>query len=828
MPLHDPAPFDDVAASSAFSVVEKLCLRWRMARRGEELPYFEDVGLGSLGSLADDLALAEPRQSGGFIVLRAGIEVAKLLGRSLPGVAIQDLDANYRDAFTNGLSRALLERRPTLALARSVCDGLVATCEIIALPLSNRWGGELVLIFVKQRPEARNLVDAIYRATTDGLLALAALRTAGGRQEYQIVSLNAGAASQFGRSEGEIRWKLLSDFIAPTLAGELYLKLDEALASQAASEFEFCYLKPKADPAYFRVSVAPIGDVLGITFTNISEIKLREESVKLLFESNPIPLLVYDRETLRITRVNDAMVRQYGYPRERLLGMALCDLHGPDERGRAAASARRRSDRDEAGGLWRHTTADGRLIDVTVYSRELPQDGRASILASVLDVTEQRQAEARVIFMAHHDHLTSLPNRVLFKLRLDDALSESARRGTRIAVHCIDLDFFKTVNDTLGHSIGDAVLQTAAERIRAAVREDDVVARLGGDEFAVIQFGAQQTDDVSRLAARVIETVSAPYPIAGQQVTLGASIGIALAPEDAVEREAILKNADVALYRAKADGKGVYRFFESGMDAQLRARRQLEIDLRGALEAGEFTLHYQPLISAATETVIGCEALLRWRHPERGFVPPAEFIPIAEEIGLIATLGDWVLKQACEEAATWPDHLSIAVNLSPVQVRGSGLAASVAMALGASGLAPSRLELEITESVLLFESDANRAVLEQLQALGVSISIDDFGTGYSSLSYLRSFPIDKIKIDRSFVRDLEDNAGCLAIIRAVVTLGQSLGITTLAEGVETRSQFDRLTAEGCTQVQGYLFSPPLPAEQFRARFIPTRAVAVAA
>ena len=824
----NPPSFDSFEGATCFPAVKTLCLRWFMARHDEDLPFYEDVGLGSLGAVADDIALAQLSPDAKLIFLSGGTGIARQLGRVLKGLAAEDLEANYRDAFASGLRRALVERTPTLTLARSVVEGLVATCEILALPLRARWGGELVLAFVKQRPEARNFVDALYRATTDGLLAVAALRTAEGGYEYQIVSLNAGAAAFFRKPETDIRWKLLSQLIPASMAGDLYRRFDEALSNQAPTVFEFSYGEPSANPVHFRVSVAPIGDVLGVIFTDISDIKLRENSVKLLFQSNPIPLLVYDQETLLIARVNDAMVRQYGYSREELLGLAVPDLHPEEERGRVAEIAWRKRDRNDGGHLWRHVTADGRALDVHIYSRELPFDGRPSILASILDVTEQRAAEARVVFMAHHDHLTSLANRVLFRMRLEEGLLESQRRGTRLAVHSIDLDLFKRVNDTLGHSIGDEVLRDVATRLNDAVREGDVVARLGGDEFAVIQFGVDRTEDVSRLAASLIESVSAPYFVAGHRVVLGASIGISVAPGDAVDSDSIMKNADVALYRAKADGKGGHRFFESGMDARLQARRKMEFDLRGALEAGQFELHYQPLLSVATETIVGCEALLRWHHPERGLVPPAEFIPIAEEIGLIGMLGDWVLRQACAEAASWPNDITIAVNLSPVQFRGGNLAASIASALAASALAPGRLELEITESVLLFESDANRATLRQVQALGVSISLDDFGTGYSSLSYLRSFPVDKIKIDRSFIRDITENAGCLAIVRAVTSLGSSLGITTLAEGVETRAQFDRLNAEGCSQVQGYLFSAPLPAAQLHAFFAKAPGAAAAA
>jgi predicted signal transduction protein with EAL and GGDEF domain len=342
-----------------------------------------------------------------------------------------------------------------------------------------------------------------------------------------------------------------------------------------------------------------------------------------------------------------------------------------------------------------------------------------------------------------------------------------------------------------------------------------LVARLGGDEFAIMQAGASQPTDATSLASRLIEVIGAPYELDGEQVTVDLSIGIALAPGDGLDPEQLLKNADMALYRAKSDGRGLYRFFEPEMDARMQARRNLEIDLRKAIANNEFELFYQPLVDMKTEYVTGFEALIRWHHPERGMIPPLDFIPIAEETGLIVPLGDWVLRQACAEAATWPSNVKIAVNLSPVQFKNKILLPSVVSALAASGLSPSRLELEITESVLLQDSGATLAILHELRGLGVRISMDDFGTGYSSLSYLRKFPFDKIKIDQSFIFDMSEHDDSLAIVRAVIAMGSGLGIATTAEGVETAEQFKQLKLEGCTEVQGYLFSPPRPAAEIK-------------
>lgn len=435
------------------------------------------------------------------------------------------------------------------------------------------------------------------------------------------------------------------------------------------------------------------------------------------------------------------------------------------------------------------------------------QDG--GWVATCEDVTARQSAEARVRYLARHDSLTGLSNRVVFNERLDTALLDSAR-GLAAAVLCLDLDRFKAVNDTLGHHIGDELLRAVADRLLACVREGDVVARLGGDEFAILQNGVGRPEDAKLLAERILDTMETPFFINDNQIVIGTSIGLALVPEDGMTSTALLKNADTALYRAKFDGRGTFCFFEADMDARLQQRRQLELDMRKGLLNHEFELFYQPLINLERHEVSGFEALLRWRHPARGLVSPAEFIPIAEEIGLIIPLGEWVLREACAEAATWPEGVKVAVNLSPVQFKNKNLVASVAQSLRDSGLPAHQLELEITETVLLQESASTLAILHELRALGARISMDDFGTGYSSLSYLRSFPFDKIKIDQSFIRDLSSRADSIHIVRAVRGLCAGLGMLTTAEGVETEDQLEKLRAEGCTEVQGYLFGAPKP------------------
>jgi diguanylate cyclase (GGDEF)-like protein/PAS domain S-box-containing protein len=550
------------------------------------------------------------------------------------------------------------------------------------------------------------------------------------------------------------------------------------------------------------------GGIIGLR-VDITEMKQREASFRLLFDANPVPMFVHAIDDQKILAVNDAAVEHYGWGRARILQMTLRDIHDPLEHVGLTDGFSGCPD-DWAGRTWRHRKADGTLIDVAIFSRQLTYENQPAALIAAIDITERKQAEARVAFMAHHDALTSLPNRLLLRVRMEELLARMRRTGNSVATLCLDLDNFKTVNDTLGHPFGDLLLQSVAERLRTALREQDTVARLGGDEFAILQADVRQPEEVSVLAERLLAVVSEPYELDGHLVSVGASIGIALAPGDGEDADRLLKNADMALYRSKADGKGLFRFFETEMDARVQTRRRLEVGLRRALQTEGLELHYQPLVDLATGEVGGLEALLRWPHSERGMIPPSEFIPVAEETGLIGAIGAFVLRRACADAIRWPEAVKVAVNLSPLQFRTGNLLLAVTEALEKSGLAPKRLELEITETLLLEKSDQVLATLHALRALGVRISMDDFGTGYSSLSYLRSFPFDKIKIDRSFIHDLGSNVDSQAIVRAIVSLGSSLGITVTAEGVETESDLACLKAEGCNEGQGFLFSAARP------------------
>jgi diguanylate cyclase (GGDEF)-like protein len=451
--------------------------------------------------------------------------------------------------------------------------------------------------------------------------------------------------------------------------------------------------------------------------------------------------------------------------------------------------------------------ADARVIDIALTTIK-----GGGWVALHRDVTDQRAAQKQIFHMARHDALTDLPNRVLFREAMRQLLPQTSAEAP-MAVLCLDLDHFKAVNDTLGHPVGDRLLCRVAERLRECVRGGDMVVRLGGDEFAIIQVGSAQPAGANALANRVISRIMQPFDLDGHQVNIGTSIGIALAPLHGDNPDTLLQHADLALYQAKADGRNCPRVYDRAMVTETEARRKLEDDLRRAVGNDEFQLYYQPIFAPERNRISGFEALLRWNHPRRGRVPPSEFIPIAEETGLIVRIGAWVMARACHDAQAWPEEVRVAVNVSAVQLRDPGFEPMLVAALKQSGLAPSRLELEITESVLLHHTESTLALLHRLKLLGVRTALDDFGTGYSSLSYLRRFPFDKIKIDQSFCRDVDDNEDALAIIRGVGGMAKALGIATVVEGVETEAQMNVVMAVCGGEIQGYLISPPQPASE---------------
>lgn len=458
--------------------------------------------------------------------------------------------------------------------------------------------------------------------------------------------------------------------------------------------------------------------------------------------------------------------------------------------------------------------AEGTERPVEVIARPLAWGGTSMRVLAVRDISERKEAAARIAHLANHDSLTGLPNRAVFADRLADSIEAAAALGEPIAILCIDLDGFKSINDRFGHSAGDELLVEAGQRLRALAGAEDFAARLGGDEFAIVQRGLDQPNQADLLANRILAAMTDAFTLADAQVVISCSIGIALFPQDAASAGDLIKNGEMALHRAKATGRAGAHFYEARTEEGLRERRLLESDLAHALDRGEIDIHYQPLADLVSGRILGFEALLRWRHPERGAIAPDLFIPLAEESGLIHSLGSWALRRACAEAAGWQPELRIAVNLSPVQIATGDLAAEVETVLRETGLDPPRLDLEITEGLLITDPDRALATLRRLKALGVKISMDDFGTGYSSLSYFRLFPFDKVKIDQSFIREMIDSPEALAIVRSVIGLGRGLGLSVVAEGVETNAQLDALIAEGCDQVQGYLISRPGPIEQF--------------
>ncbi len=648
--------------------------------------------------------------------------------------------------------------------------------------------------------------DAMYPKTAD-------LRVAGMR--FEDILREGLARGVYAESEGR---------------GEAWLKERLAAHAQPIGVYE----QRHANGQWLRIedSRTSNGGHIGIRI-DITELKQREEQLRLenikldaAMQNMSQGLVMFDRDGKLIV-CNQKYGQLYALPdeltrpgtsHEAILAHRLASgVMAESDIGVIAARTRRGAPLAPSEALFE--LKDGRTV--LVKMRLLDNGGW---VATHEDITDRREAEAQIAHMAHHDALTGLPNRVLLRERLDEALAH-AERGQHIAVLYLDLDHFKSINDTLGHGIGDELLKTVAIRLRDCLRETDTIARLGGDEFAIIQTEIASPSDVASLAARIRDALTMPYELDGHQVPADVSIGISLAPEDTLDPDQLLKNADMALYRSKADGRGTYRFFEPQMDERVRTRRTLELDLRNAMANGEFELYFQPVVNLARNQISACETLLRWHHPTRGMVPPVEFIPVAEETGLINQIGEWVLRQACREAASWPADIAVAVNLSPVQFKNQNLALLIVSALGNSGLAACRLELKITEAVLLQNNEATLATLHRLRELGVRIAMDDFGTGYSSLSYLRSFPFDKIKIDRSFINDLDERDESGAIVQAVTSLASRLKIATTAEGVETQAQLQMIQDLGCTEMQGYFYSRPVPAKELVRFFAPARGAA---
>lgn len=546
---------------------------------------------------------------------------------------------------------------------------------------------------------------------------------------------------------------------------------------------------------------------------DITEMKQREASFRLLFQSNPMPMFVCNRDTWGIKAVNDAAIKHYGYSRQLLTRMTFADIH-------CAVDASSLDDWSEAGTdafadrSFKHVRCDGTIIEVELRACALMHEGAPSILVAIVDITDRKRIEHRVTHLSRHDVLTNLPNRVLLAERMQRALA-SAAKGDSSAVLFLDLDKFKMVNDTLGHSAGDRLLVEVARRLDCCVRETDTVARLGGDEFAVLLAGSCPHAEAARIATRIIDAMEPPFRLAGKEISVSVSIGIAMAPDDAMTQEELFRCSDLAMYAAKEDGRATYRMFEKGMDERAQARASLESALAFAIGRDELELYYQPLVSLETGAITCMEALVRWRHPTRGLVPPPEFVPVAEETGMIVALGEFVLQRACRDAATWPSGVKVAVNVSALELDNPGFLKGLEAILAASGLPASSLQIEVTETAVMSNIQRSITLLNEIRALGIEVAMDDFGTGYSSLSLLRTSPFDKLKIDRAFIKDASDSSDGRAILAAIVSLARLLGMSTTAEGVETVEQREIARALGCTEIQGLLCSAAKPLAELR-------------
>lgn len=550
---------------------------------------------------------------------------------------------------------------------------------------------------------------------------------------------------------------------------------------------------------------------------------MRDSSERLAQVIDTVPAMISaaDRSG-RCIFVNAYQAKIKGMEPSALLGRSAVEMFGPEHGGRSAALDRLICESGATLPSFEEeivTRTGERRYFLTTKAPLRDSAGEVvAVLTTSLDISDRKRAEGHLRHLAHHDALTDLPNRALLHERVRHEIAHARRNDRRFALHLFDLDRFKGINDVLGHHIGDRLLKAVAERLRATVRETDTVARLGGDEFAILQANVGGVEDTIDLARRIRNALAEPFRFDGEEISTSASIGIALFPDNGFDFDDLLKNADLAMYRAKADGRDGYRAFASDMDTSARAVTVLESDLRRALQRDEFVLHYQPQVALATGRIVGAEALIRWRRENGDLIAPGDFLPQAEENGLIVPISEWVLREACAQAASWPlaglSPLRIAVNLSAVQFRKQNVEQVVLEALAVSGLDPSRLELELTETILLQDTERVVADLKALQARGVTFSIDDFGTGYSSLAYVKNFPVDRLKIDRSFIANLKNDPNDAAIVRAIVNLGHSLDLEVIAEGVENAAQVAHLRAEGCDEVQGFYFGRPMPADDF--------------
>lgn len=797
------------------AVISLLLLRWQAAADAigpHRLPPFEELALGSLGDMADDIALVRPGSGERLTVFRLGRRFAGWIRARDTMLEVTPRSTGRARVVHEAVTEALADGRPVQKIAHALVNFIVCSDDIVALPLAVRWGPPLCMVYIRARDRACNLLESLFQATPDGQVALVLVcGKNGGPRDFQILALNKAAAELLQQPAEELTGHRLGEVATSLGEPSVISRLLEIVASGENARFELDQASADGDVVHLNVGAAPLGDFVVLTLSNIGDMKRREASFRMLFKNNPLPMWLCDATSHSVLAVNDAAIALYGYDRSSFVSTRLCGGVSCDACRNTCWRAVDGPQPSNFEQIARHIKADGSEIDVHIYGRAITFEGVAATLVTIVDVTEQKRAEARIEHMAHHDSLTGLPNRALFTEELTDRLRANLASGRPLAVLFVDLDNFKYINDTLGHPIGDQLLHAVGQRLRNELRQTDFVARLGGDEFAVILADLETPEDVGRLACRIVEALSTTFELERYHATIGASIGVAFAPIDGNSAPVLLRNADIALYRAKENGRGTFVHFSPEMHTRILARSAIEGTLQEALAKGEFELFFQPLVEIGSGAINGFEALMRWRHPSRGLVGPSEFIPLAEETGVIVPLGEWALRRACFEAAGWPDPLKVTVNLSALQFKFGNLHKSVLQALVDSGLPPHRLELEITESVLLAASDTVLATLHRLRAMGVGVSMDDFGTGYSCLTYLRTFPFTKIKIDKSFVDEIASGEQSNAIVRAVAALGTSLGMAITAEGVETREQLEWLRKEGCTEFQGYYFSPPVPA-----------------
>jgi diguanylate cyclase (GGDEF)-like protein/PAS domain S-box-containing protein len=616
----------------------------------------------------------------------------------------------------------------------------------------------------------------------------------------------------FRRGPAAARAGLHCAFGFPVLAGE-----------EPLGVMEFFSRDIKEPDEVLLQAVRAIGSQIGQFIQRVQAeqaLRTSEERYRDVFEASPLPMWVWEEEALNILAVNQAAIDHYGYARDEFLRMSVRDIWAADDRAAYEESIRRRSAEQILQLQRRHRTKIGRILDVEVTARRFAQSGRMVWLTVVNDITERKRAEDQLKHLAHYDVLTNLPNRVLFYDLLQQVLAQAKRRHWLVGVMFVDLDRFKNVNDTRGHAVGDRLLQLVAERLTQSVRSGDAVGRLGGDEFGVILADLGRPGDAGLVAQKIIDALARPFHLDEHETYVSASIGITLFPSDAEEAGALIMNADAAMYRAKDQGRNNFQYFTREMNERALARVQMEAALRRGIERREFFLHYQPRADLQSRELCGFEALLRWKHPEKGVISPVEFVPVLEDAGLIARVGEWVLRAVCGQIREWQKVgltvRPVAVNLSARQLVSRDFGPVVERILREEAVDPRLIELEITESSLMSNTEDAARTLEYLSNLGVSISIDDFGTGYSSLSYLKRFPLDALKIDRSFVRDLTTDNEDATITRAVISMARSLGLKAIAEGVETEGQLAFLIENGCDQIQGYYYSRPLPADECTA------------